>query len=55
MADAIERTGFSRATIYRLMAEGRFPRTIKLSVRAVGWLESDIDNWLNERRGGLAA
>lgn len=39
----------SRSTIYNLMAKGEFPKPIKLGVRAVGWLESDISDWLNQR------
>ena len=41
--------GLSRTTVYRSMAEGHFPRQVSLGVRAVGWKESDIEKWLNER------
>ncbi len=41
------RTGLSRSTIYARIAEGSFPRPIDLGGgRAVGWLESEIDSWL---------
>ena len=41
------RTGLSRSTIYARIAEGSFPRPIDLGGgRAVGWLESEIDAWL---------
>ena len=40
------RTSLGRSTIYRWSAEGRFPRPIHLSTRVVGWIESDIDEWL---------
>ena len=43
------RTGLSRSTIYLLMAKGKFPASILLGDRAVGWLESDIDQWLDDR------
>ncbi len=43
------RIGLSRSTIYAKMAEGDFPRPIKLGKRAVGWLDSDIDEWLESR------
>jgi len=42
-------SGLSRSAIYALMAQGRFPRPLSLSIRAVGWLESDIDEWLSSR------
>jgi prophage regulatory protein len=42
-------TGLGRSCIYQLQADGRFPRRIKIGVRAVGWLEEDVRNWLLER------
>ena len=44
-----ERTGLSRSSIYLRISEGRFPRPISLGERAVGWLESEITEWLNRR------
>ena len=43
------RTGLSRSTIYLRIAEGSFPKPVSLGARAVGWLESDIEQWLNSR------
>ena len=43
------RTGYSSASIYRLIKMGLFPEQIKLGERASGWLESDIDAWINQR------
>jgi prophage regulatory protein len=42
-------TGLGRSYIYQLQAEGQFPQSIKLGVRAVGWLEKDVQNWVNGR------
>ena len=39
--------GLGRSTIYAKMANGEFPRPIKLGQRAVGWRSCDIENWLN--------
>jgi prophage regulatory protein len=39
----------SRATIYRWMKEGKFPKPINLGANMVRWKKSDIDNWLAER------
>jgi prophage regulatory protein len=44
-----ERTGLSRSTIYLRITQGTFPKTISLGDRAVGWLESEINEWLNAR------
>lgn len=43
------RTGISRSGIYQKMAEGCFPKSISLGPRAVGWLESSIDQWIQGR------
>ncbi|MER9973423.1 AlpA family transcriptional regulator [Mesorhizobium sp. M0085] len=42
----LSRTGLSRSTIYRKIAEGTFPRRIKISVHGSGWHESDISRWI---------
>lgn len=44
-----QRTGLGRSTIYSRIALGKFPRPIRLSERCVGWLENDIEAWLDER------
>lgn len=44
-----ERIGLSKSEIYRQIQAGTFPRPISLSVRAVGWLECDIEAWLATR------
>jgi prophage regulatory protein len=41
------RTGLSRSSIYLKISKGTFPKPINLGARAVGWLENDIDNWIN--------
>jgi len=44
------RTGLSRSTIYARIAEGLFPRPIGLGGgRAVGWIESEINEWVQSR------
>ena len=44
-----ERTGRGRASIYAGVKSGTFPAPIKLGARAVGWLESEIDQWISAR------
>ena len=43
------RTGLACSTIYLWMAEGRFPRPIPLGDHTVGWVESEIEEWLDGR------
>ena len=42
----LSRTGLSRSTIYRKIAEGTFPTQLKISVNGTGWHESDVDRWI---------
>ena len=42
-------TGLSRSTLYDQMRAGKFPRPVPLGDKAVGWLESDISNWIADR------
>lgn len=41
-------TGLSRSTIYLKMSKGEFPKSISLGERAIGWIEGDIQDWLNQ-------
>ena len=42
-------TGLSRSTIYLRIARGAFPKPVSLGGRAVGWLEAEIQEWLQRR------
>jgi prophage regulatory protein len=44
-----EKTGMSRATVDRLERAGKFPRRHKISQRLVGWIESEVDDWITKR------
>ncbi len=48
-AEVEARTGFKRAYIYHLMKEGKFPKALRLGVRAVGWDSIEIDQWITDR------
>jgi prophage regulatory protein len=41
--------GFSKNTAYRLMKLGQFPPRLQLGPSAVGWLSTEIDEWLASR------
>lgn len=43
------RTGKSRSSIYLDILNGRFPKSIRLGKRSIGWLESEIDEWIQQR------
>ena len=43
------RTGLSRSAIYLRASNGSFPRPVSLGGRAVGWIEAEIQTWLERR------
>lgn len=49
LPDVQRRTGYSKAWIYRLMSQGKFPTSVKIGTRAIAFVESEIDEWVNER------
>ncbi len=46
-------TGLGRSTVYRLVAEHRFPAPVKLASRAVGWRHDDVRQWTLARPSAL--
>lgn len=44
------KTGLGKSSIYRLIQLGKFPKPLKLTDQSVGWLESEIDQWIDERQ-----
>ncbi|MDQ9127653.1 AlpA family transcriptional regulator [Serratia fonticola] len=49
LSNVQRRTGFSKAWIYRLMSQGRFPKSVKTGVRSIAFIESEIDEWISQR------
>lgn len=43
------RTGLSRSTIYLRISAGSFPKPVSLGGRAVGWIEAEVNDWLNHQ------
>lgn len=44
----LARTGLSRSTMYRKIAEGTFPSQVKISIHGAGWRESAVDRWIED-------
>ena len=45
----IEKTGLSRSTIYLKVSEGEFPKPISLGANSIGFLEAEVDKWIESR------
>ena len=48
-SEVLERIGVPRSTWYEMRARGEFPAPSRLGAQCVGWLESDITRWLEQR------
>ncbi len=49
LPDVKRSTGLSRSTIYLRITQGTFPKPVSLGGRAVGWLEAEVQQWLQRR------
>ncbi len=49
LPQVMDQTGLPCSTIYRLMNEGQFPKPIPLMKRCVGWLDNEINDWIQSR------
>ena len=49
LKDVLSITGLGKTSIYKLIGLKRFPKPISLSLRSVGWLESEIQAWIQEK------
>lgn len=53
--ELVARLQLAKSTIYELQSKNRFPKSFKITGgRAAGWLESDINNWIEQRSRGIA-
>ena len=46
LPDVMRLTGLAKSTVYQKIVESDFPRSIKLGARSVGWLESEVNDWI---------
>ena len=49
LKDVIDSTGLARSTIYKYIAEGTFPKPVSLGDRCVGWVDSEVHDWILAR------
>jgi len=45
LPEVTRRVGLARATVYRDIAAGKFPKPIRIGPGAVAWIESEIEEW----------
>ena len=50
LRDVLKIIGLGRSSIYLMMQENRFPRAVQLGIRALGWRQTEIHEWLKTRK-----
>ncbi len=49
MTKVMDLTSFSKATVYRKVADGSFPAPRKIGKSRVAWLEADVVCWIKSQ------
>ncbi|MFG0822807.1 helix-turn-helix transcriptional regulator [Pseudomonas sp. GLN_3] len=49
LKEVIDSTGLARSTIYKYIGENTFPKPVSLGDRCVGWVESEVHDWILAR------
>ena len=49
LKEVIDSTGLARSTMYKYIGEGSFPKSVPLGDRCVGWVESEVQDWILAR------
>jgi len=49
LPEVMARTGLSRSSVYAKIGEDKFPHSINLGIRSVGWLSDEVEQWIQDR------
>ncbi|WEF10975.1 AlpA family transcriptional regulator [Pectobacterium actinidiae] len=47
LPEVLKRVGLSRARMYGLINAGRFPKQVRIGLRSVAFIESEIEAWMD--------
>ncbi|WP_406626312.1 helix-turn-helix transcriptional regulator [Acidovorax sp. SDU_ACID1] len=50
LPEVISRTGLPRSTLYLYIKQNQFPKQVKIGVRSVGWIRTEVEEWLFQRK-----
>jgi prophage regulatory protein len=53
--EVLRRTGLSKSRMHDLIIESKFPKRVPIGKRAVAWVESEIERWIQEQIARRAA
>ncbi|MCH2089774.1 MAG: AlpA family transcriptional regulator [Pseudoalteromonas sp.] len=54
LKEVMAKTSLGHSSIYKFISEGTFPKQVSLGAKSVAWVESEVDEWIEEmirRRG----
>jgi prophage regulatory protein len=54
-AELLAKVGYSAMHIYRLEKAGGFPKRVQLGPNSVGWVEAEIEAWIEQRMADRGA
>lgn len=49
LREVLSRTSMSRSAVYALQKQGEFPKSVSITERRVGFVESEIEDWLKAK------
>ena len=49
LPEVVARTGLSRSSIYLRVSQTNFPKPVSLGGRSVGWVEEQVEQWLEQQ------
>lgn len=52
LKEVMQKTSLGHSSIYKFIAEGIFPKQVSLGAKSVAWLESEVDDWIEEKVRG---
>lgn len=55
LPSALSMTGLCRTSLYNALKANEFPQPVLIGIRAVGWRESDLNDWIGSRQKRAAS
>jgi len=52
LKEVMTKTSLGHSSIYKFIAEGSFPKQVSLGTKSVAWVESEVDEWIEEKVRG---
>ena len=52
LKEVMTKTSLGHSSIYKFIAEGSFPKQVSLGAKSVAWVESEVDEWIEEKVRG---